>query len=174
MKSRFALGFVTLMAVSGCSVMSAPQSPAELRAAVNGGGFLTEATTTKVARNYAAVVASVRAGAKKCMNRNVQHTSVSSPGPGMAPVRSVINMYYKTDVASKGNFTEVAMYKRMGAGGTDMFGNKREGFAYVADIHPANGGAELKFYGGKFGYGPINAAVAQWAKGGAIRCPDLP
>lgn len=99
MKSRFALGFVTLMAVSGCSVMSAPQSPAELRAAVNGGGFLTEATTTKVARNYAAVVASVRAGAKKCMNRNVQHTSVSSPGPGMAPVRSVINMYYKTDVA---------------------------------------------------------------------------
>jgi hypothetical protein len=174
MKSRFALGFIAFVAVSGCSVMSAPQSADGLRAAVNNGSFLTEQTTQKVSRSYSAVVASVRAGAKKCMNRSVSQTFTSSPGPGFAPVRNTINMYYKTDVTSKGSFTEVAMQKRMGNGGTDMFGNKREGFAYVADIHPASGGTELKFYGGKFGYGPINTAIAQWARGGAIRCPELP
>jgi hypothetical protein len=170
-KAVSALGAV--MVLAGC-LGSAPQTADEMRAAVNGGAMFSEQTTQKVSRSYGAVVASVRKGVDKCMNRNVQQSFTSSPGPGFAPVRQTMNFYYSTDVRSRGKFTEVAMHKRIGNGGTNILGMKQEGIAYVADIHPAAGGTELKFYGGKFGYDPINKAVAQWARGGAIRCPELP
>ena len=170
-KAVSALGAV--MVLAGC-LGSAPQTADEMRAAVNGGAMFSEQTTQKVSRSYGAVVASVRKGVDKCMNRNVQQNFTSSPGPGFAPVRQTMNFYYSTDVRSRGKFTEVAMHKRIGNGGTNILGMKQEGIAYVADIHPAAGGTELKFYGGKFGYDPINKAVAQWARGGAIRCPELP
>ena len=173
MKFKAGLALGAIMALAGC-MGSAPQTAEEMRAAVNGGAMFSQQTTQKVSRSYGAVVASVRQGVAKCMNRNVQQTFTSSPGPGFAPVRQTISFYYSTDVKSKGSFTEVAMHKRIGNGGTNILGMKQEGIAYVADIYPASGGAELKFYGGKFGYGPINKAVAQWASGGAIRCPDLP
>ena len=165
-KAVSALGAV--MVLAGC-LGSAPQTADEMRAAVNGGAMFSEQTTQKVSRSYGAVVASVRKGVDKCMNRNVQQSFTSSPGPGFAPVRQTMNFYYSTDVRSRGKFTEVAMHKRIGNGGTNILGMKQEGIAYVADIHPAAGGTELKFYGGKFGYDPINKAVAQWARGGAIR-----
>ena len=173
MKVKAGMVLGAAMVLGGC-MGSAPQTADEMRAAVNGGAMFSEQTTQKVARSYSAVVASVRKGADKCMNRNVQQSFTSSPGPGFAPVRQTMNFFYSTDVRSRGTFTEVAMHKRIGNGGNNILGMKQEGIAYVADIHPVSGGAELKFYGGKFGYGPINKAVAQWAKGGAIRCPDLP
>ena len=173
MKFKAGLALGAIMALAGC-MGSAPQTAEEMRAAVNGGAMFSQQTTQKVSRSYGAVVASVRKGVAKCMNRNVQQSFTSSPGPGFAPVRQTMSFYYSTDVKSKGSFTEVAMHKRIGNGGTNILGMKQEGIAYVADIYPASGGAELKFYGGKFGYGPINKAVAQWASGGAIRCPDLP
>ncbi|MBT8415581.1 MAG: hypothetical protein KJO30_14740 [Boseongicola sp.] len=173
MKVKAGMVLGAAMVLGGC-MGSAPQTADEMLAAVNGGAMFSEQTTQKVARSYSVVVASVRKGADKCMNRNVQQSFTSSPGPGFAPVRQTMNFYYTTDVRSRGKFTEVAMHKRIGNGGNNILGMKQEGIAYVADIHPVSGGAELKFYGGKFGYGPINKAVAQWAEGGAIRCPDLP
>lgn len=171
MRLKLSMGLVLAIGLSGC--MTPPQSAEEVRKAVKGGGFLTEHTKHNVSRNYSSVVASVRAGAKKCMNRNFQQRYSSSPGPGFAPVMQTVNVYYSSTMKSKGKYTELALHRRVGSG-RSLFGGKTEGFAYVADIHPANGGAQVHFYGGKFGYGPINKAVLQWAKGGAIRCPDLP
>ncbi|QMU57537.1 MAG: hypothetical protein GKR98_04560 [Boseongicola sp.] len=171
MRLKLSFGILAGLAVAGCT--PAPQSAAELRSAVNGGAFMSQQTTTKISRNYSAVVTSVRTGVRKCMNRTVVDEGYASTGYMNATQYYRTEVTYNTKVNSRRGFTELAMHKRVGNGQT-VFGMKQEGFAYVADIHPASGGTELKFYGGKFGNGPINKAVEQWAKGGAIRCPDLP
>lgn len=168
-KPLFAITALTFM--SACT--TAPQSTDELRSAVRGGAFLSEMQTHKVSRNYSAVVGSLRAGAQKCMNRNVEVKGYYSPGPNMAPVMQVSRTYYKTSVRNRGNSSELAMHRRNGNGGT-VLGMPQEGYAYVVDAMPAGGGTQLNIYGGKMGYGKLNKAVLQWARGGAIRCPELP
>lgn len=162
------LASCALLALGAC--MQAPTSPDEVRSAVNRGSMFTKATTVTVPRSFNAVSANLRTGAQKCMNKT-QRSSGTTPGP-YGPIYESYTVAYRTDVKTTGNRTELAMYREL-HGVNIMFGSNK-GYAYVVDAAPASGGTTLQFYGGKFGYKKIDAAVEQWARGGAIVCPPLP
>ena len=165
------LGLFALAAMAACT--PAPQTADEMRSVVKSGAFMADFQSHKVARSYSAVAASIRQGTEKCFNRNVQSRSTYSPGPGMAPVMQVINLYYSAKPRSTGSRMEVPVHRRMGNGQPTLFGQDTQGIFYLIDVAPASGGTQIDLYGGKMGYGAMNKAVLSWAKGGAIRCPDL-
>lgn len=157
-------------ALIGC--MQGPQSTEEVRAATAGGSginsLFAKRTSINVSRSHAAVTASLRAGAKKCMNRVVRSTS-TTPGP-YGPQTSTIITDYSATVKSSGGRSELALKQQVRGGFLPQPG----GISYVVDATPISGGTKLVFHGGKFGYSKLNAAVSQWARGGSIVCPDLP
>jgi hypothetical protein len=91
----------------------------------------------------------------------------------MAPVTQVMNVYYKAEPRSNGSRMEVPVHRRMGSGKKTILGTDTQGIFYLIDVAPTSGGTKIELYGGKMGYGAMNAAVLSWAKGGSIRCPDL-
>ena len=163
------LALATFSTLAACAVAPTPQTAEEMRAAAPVYG---KVTTQNVSRNYGSVVASLRAGASRCLNRTVEDV-ITTPSTLTMATTQVLRATYKTTFRSRGGGTEMATYVRRGNGGTVM-GVKQEGIMYVVDAQPVAGGTQLKMYGGKNGFGPLNAAVLQWAKGGAIRCPELP
>ena len=165
------VGLLGLAALAACT--PAPQSASEMRDVVKNGAFMADYQTHKVARSYSAVASSIRTGANKCFNRNFQSRSTYSPGPGMAPVMQVMNVYYSAQPKSTGSRLEVPVHRRMGSGKKTLLGTDTQRIFYLIDVTPASGGAKIELYGGKMGYGAMNAAVRSWAKGGSIRCPDL-
>lgn len=167
--SLIALGAIA--ALAACT--PAPQSAEEMRSAASSSAF-GQTTIQKVNRNYGDVVASLRAGADKCMNRNQRVDMPYRPGPNMPVMTQTMVSYYSTTVKSPGNRTELTMRKKMQGAILVGGGKDNSGIAYLVDVTPASGGTQLKFYGGKMGYGQLNNAVLQWANGGAIRCPELP
>lgn len=167
--SLIALGAVA--ALAACT--PAPQSASEMRSAA-GSAMFGQTSVQKVNRSYGAVVASLRAGAGKCLNRNQRVDMPYRPGPNMPVMTQSMVSYYSTTVKSSGSKTELMMRKKMQGAMLIGGGKDNSGVAYLVDVAPASGGTQLKFYGGKVGYGDLNKAVMQWANGGAIRCPELP
>lgn len=167
--SIYALG--AAIALAACT--PAPQSASEMRAAASSSMF-GQTTTKKVSRNYGAVVSSLRAGAAKCLNRNQESRTQYRPGPNMPVMTQTMVSYYSASVRSSGNTSELLMKKKMKGAIVLGAGKDNSMIAYVVDVTPAAGGTQLKFYGGKMGYGQLNDAVYQWASGGSIRCPELP
>lgn len=161
------LASAAFLALGAC--MQGPSSPDEVRSTVNRGAMFTKATTVTVPRSFSAVTASLRQGAERCMNKT-ETSSGWTPGP-YGPQYYSSTTAYRTTVKSSGGRTELAMYQEVLGGG---FLPQPKGYSYVVDATPGSGGTTLKFYGGRFGYGKIDAAVEQWARGGAIVCPDLP
>ena len=170
---KFLIAGVAFAALSGC-LPSPPQTSDEMRKAVRGGAMFSEYQTTQINRSYSAVTASIRNGAAKCLNRNFEQRSTYSPGPGMAPTTQITRIYYKTDIKARGNMTEVAVHRRYGNGGRTILGQEMQGLSYLIDITPSGRGAKVETYGGTIGYGALDKAVLQWARGGSTRCPDLP
>lgn len=164
-KSVFTIGAV--VALSGC--MQGPQSPDEVRSAVNGGAMFSQKSTVMVPRSHAAVTASLQAGAKQCLNRTQRRTS-TTPGP-YGPQVSSYTTAYRGEVKTGGGRTELSIYHEVLGSG---FLPQPKGYAYVVDATPATGGTRLDIYGGRFGNGDLNKAVVAWAKTGQIRCPELP
>jgi len=158
------------LALSGC--MQGPQSSDEVRTATGGGGGMSslfaKRSTVAIPRSHSAVTNSLRAGANKCMNRTVRSVS-TTPGP-YGPQTSVIITDYSATVKSGGGRSELVMKQQVRGGFLPQPG----GISYVVDAMPSGSGTNLVLHGGKFGYNKLNAAVVQWARGGAIVCPKLP
>ena len=165
-------GLVVLVAaglLAGC--MQGPQTSGEVRNFVDRVGMFSKKSVISVPRSHGAVTASLRAGAKKCMNRT---ETVSGWGPGPAPgsrVYTSTTTAYRGTVSTSGGKTELQLYREVLGRG---FLPQPKGVAYVVDAVPASGGTQLAFYGGRIGYGDINKAVESWARTGQIQCPDLP
>ena len=168
MKNQF-LALATLATLAACAVAPAPQTSDEMRAAAPTYG---KVTVQKVSRSYGSVVASLRAGSRKCFNRTIEVVQ-TTPSTLTVATPVVLRATYKSAVRARGGKTEMVVYVRRGNGGTTM-GMKQEGVMYVADARPVAGGTQLNIYSGRSGFGPLNAAVIQWANGGAIRCPEMP
>ncbi|MXQ07261.1 hypothetical protein GQ651_05320 [Alphaproteobacteria bacterium GH1-50] len=164
------LGLFALAAMAACTPV--PQTAEEMRSVVKSGAFMSDFQSHKISRSYSAVASSIRQGTEKCFNRNIQTRSSYSPGPGMAPVMQVMNLYYSAKPRSTGSRMEVPVHRRNG-NGKPVFGMEQQGIFYLIDVAPASGGTQIDLYGGKMGYGAMNKAVLSWARGGAIRCPDL-
>ena len=169
-RSIFAIAAV--FALSGC-FGSAPQDAGQMRTMSKSNVFGAQ-TSYKVARSYNGVVASLRKGANKCLNRNQVVRSTYRPGPMMAPVSRQMVFYYSTTMKSGRGGTEMMMRKKFQGAKLIGGGADNSGVFYLVDVKPASGGTVLNVYGGKIGYGELNAAVKQWASGGSIRCPELP
>lgn len=168
MRNTFILG-VAAIALAGC--MQGPQTVGEVRNFVDRGGAFSKKSAISVPRSHAAVTASLRAGAKQCMNRT---QTVSGWGPGPAPgsrIYTSTTTAYRGTVTTSGGKTELALYREVLGRG---FLPQPKGYNYVVDAVPASGGTQVTFYGGRFGYGEINKAVESWVRTGQIRCPDLP
>jgi|GEM_PF-5875514 len=164
---KLALGAICLSVVAGCA--SAPQSTAELRAM--SGGAMVEKKSTLVSRSPGQVYASLSRGAKKCLNTSQsQHISRATAYGGWT---HTIGHAYEGRFRRTGGKGELSILKA--TSGAIVPGAKDGMYiAYVVDAVPVSGGTRLDVYGGRFGYGELNAAVTQWAKGGAFTCPALP
>lgn len=149
--------------------MQGPTSSDAVRQAASGGGLTGPKTTVVVSRSFSAVTASLGTGASKCLNRTQTTRPVTARAYG--PIGQTITTQYRTSVKTSGSKTEMAMYQEV-LGRSAL--PQPKGFSYVVDAVPASSGTQLTFYGGRFGYGNLNRAVEQWARGGAITCPKLP
>ena len=154
------------LALSGC--MAGPSTTDDVRSMTSGNKLFGKQTVVNIPRSHAAVTASLRQGATKCMNRSVRNVS-TTPGR-YGPQTSVYIIDYSSSVKSSNGRTELAMYQEVRGG----FLPQPKGISYVVDATAMNGGTKMVIHSGRFGSKNMNAAVEQWARGGAIVCPKLP
>ncbi len=135
------------------------------------GGALVQKKSTMVPRAPSQVYASLQKGAQRCLNTSqTQYISRATPYGGWT---QSIGHAYEGRFRRSGGKGELSILKQ--TSGALVPGSKDGLYiAYVVDAVPVSGGTRLDIYGGRIGYGELNSAVTQWAKGGAITCPALP
>ena len=153
--------------LSGCGDI--PQTAGEMRTASNP---MIAKSSVMVSRSPNTVAAALDRGARQCLNRDAELNFRRATQYGIQS--TTIRHYYRSQLRrAGGGRSELMIYKTTTGAITPGAPDGRH-LAYLVDVIPAGGGTRLNIYGGKMGYGDLNASVVQWANGNAARCPNLP
>lgn len=121
--------------------------------------------TVVVPQAHSFVTANLKAGAQKCLNRQVKGsvTVAGAFGPQVAEVTTG----YSSIVLQRGGLTELLVDETILQGGAGLPGGNAR---YLVDATPTIGGTRLDFYDGWQNRRALSQTVENWARTGQILC----